>query len=99
MIYVLAGFYLCYCWGIVAFYIVSWAVFGPSTKFVDRIAYALRWPLIPLQAPFVFLYVIFMNRGTFKQKAEAATKFWEAREQKPMDKTLKPRRGGKDYVQ
>lgn len=93
MIYVLAGFYLCYCWGIVAFYIVSWAVFGAGTKFVDRIAYALKWPLVPIQAPFVFLYVIFTNRGTFKQKTEAASWLLD-QQKKPTTKTP-----GGGYVQ
>ena len=92
MKYWFAGFYLCYCWGIVAFYIASWET---KMKFVDRVAYALKWPLMPLQAPFVFLYVIFMNKGTLKQKAEAAQRLMET--EKPKKKPSKT--PGGDYLQ
>lgn len=92
--HILAGFYLCYCWGVVAFYIESWGTKG--MKFVDRIAYALKWPLMPLQAPFVFLYIIFMNKGTLKQKAEAAQRLMET--EKP-EKKPSPKTPGGDYVQ
>jgi len=98
--YLLAGAYLCYCWGVIAFYVASFDTLGiKSVPFADRISYAVKWPLAPIAAPFIFLYILLLNRGTLRQKAEAASRLLEQRA-KPKDNPFTPpRRAGKDYVQ
>jgi len=96
--YLLAGAYLCYCWGVAAFYVASWGILGGDTKWADRTAYAVKWPLAPLMAPFVVLYMMFWNRGTSAQKTEAASRLWE--KMKPSGKPFMPYgRGEEPYNQ
>lgn len=94
---ILAGCYLAYCWGVITLYVVSWGILDPAhTRFADRVAYALQWPLRPIQAPFVMLYLFLMSMGTISQRAEAASLLMKAQKK---GKTYPAPKNGGGYVQ
>lgn len=88
-----------YCWGVLTLYIVSWGIFDPAhTRFADRVAYALMWPLRPIQAPFAVLYMFLVGVGTISQRAEAATRLLDLQKKQPTKTPGDPTTGG-GYVQ
>lgn len=97
---ILSGCYLAYCWGVITLYVVSWGILDAAhTRFADRVAYALQWPLRPIQAPFVMLYLFLAGAGTVGQRAEAAALLMDTQEKQSQKKTFRAPKTGGGYVQ